>query len=155
MELFAANVAQGIYRLYQSERERERSPEHLPRPCLLLFQRFKKAYEGKDIPGLADTLSEHFSGDLYGRSKGEFLDVMAYNLNTLFPLLSPYLTITVLNITTDTPQAFTAVIDMNATLQVLGLSTPITWDSGRLICCAKPEGEHHYWRLTGLHQFWG
>lgn len=147
------SVAEGIYRIYSDEKERSRYPEHLPQPALLLFQRFKKSYEGKDIQGIKDTISESFQGDIYGKTKSDFIQFMTYNFQSLKYGLSPHLTIEVFNVSSASNREFSAVVDMKANLQFAGIITPIKWDAGKLFCEAKPEGQYKYWRITKLVRF--
>ena len=56
--------------------ERQAVPAHLPVNALLLFQRYKAAYDGKDPGALAACISDGYRGDVFGvRSKGELLRV--------------------------------------------------------------------------------
>jgi hypothetical protein len=146
-------VAKDIFRVYADEKERARNPEHLPRPALILFQRFKKAYEGKDIRSMKDTISDNFQGDIYGRNKSDFIEGMISNFNGLKYGLNPYLTIEVFNISSESSREFSAVIDMKANLQFAGMVTPIKWVSEKLFCEARPEGNTNYWRITKLVRF--
>jgi hypothetical protein len=147
------SLAEGIYKVYSSEKEKTSYPEHLPQQALILFQKFKKAYQRKDIQGIEDTISENFSGDVYGKSKPDFLAFMDYNFQKLKYGLSPHLTIEIYNIATNSDVEFSAVVDMKANLQFAGIVTPLKWDAGKLCCEAKPEGKYKYWRITKLVKF--
>lgn len=147
------SVAEGIYRIYSNEKEKSRYPEHLPKHALILFQQFKKAYEGKDIHTIKDTISENFQGDIYGKTKPDFIQFMMYNFQSLKYGLTPYLTIDIYNIASESNIEFSAVVDMKANLQFAGIITPIKWDAGKLFCEAKPEGQCNYWRITKLVRF--
>lgn len=124
---------------------------HIPN-ILLLFLRFKRAYEQKDVQKMKDTISEEFYSDVYGGTKERFIDLMRSNLNKLIYGLYPCLTIDVLNISSNTETHFSVVLDMKATLKFLGIPTS-HWDSDKLVCEAKIEGTYNYWRITKLVRF--
>lgn len=147
------SVAQGIYKVYKSEKEKTRYPEHLPQPALILFQKFKKAYENKNIQDLRETISENYEGDIYGETKTEFIELMTYNFQQLKYAINPHLRIEILNISYDEISKFSAVIAMKANLLFLGITIPFHWDAGKLFCEAKPEGQYNYWRITKLLSF--
>lgn len=149
------SLATDIYRIYSDEQDKAFHPEHLPQPVLILFQRFKRAYESKDIRELQDSISNDFSGDIYGNSKQEFIDLISYNFQRLKYGLSPHLIIEILNITAAYKTNFTAVIKMKANLKFLGIPTYIDWDAGKIVCQAKPEGQYNYWRITKILKFTG
>lgn len=153
MEPLTIAIAEGIYRVYANAKERSRYPEHLPLPVLVLFQKFKQAYERKQLQALDDALSDNFVSDLYGPTKADFLKLMEFNFQKLRYGLKPYLTIEVFNITTASDVAFSAVIEMKASLQFVGIVTPLQWDAGKVFCEAQPEGPHQYWRITKLMKF--
>ena len=147
------SVATDIYRIYVDEQDKTYHPEHLSQSALILFQRFKKAYERKNIVELKDSISDSFNGDIYGATKKEFIDLMQYNFQRLKYGLSPRLTIEIFNISDSSDTNFSAIINMQANLSFIGLPTSLTWDAGKIICEAKPEGKHHYWRITKLFKF--
>lgn len=148
------SIANGIYRIYSSEKEKSYNPQHLSHNnTLILFQKFKKAYENKDIRGIKDTISDSFNGDIYGSTKSEFINFMTDNFRILHYGLSPYLAIAIYNISSSSDLEFSAVLDMKANLQVLGIPTPIEWDTGKLFCQAKPEGQYNCWKITKLVKF--
>ncbi len=153
MEPLTIAIAEGIYRVYANAKERSRHPEHLPPPILVLFQKFKRAYESKHLQGLDDTLSDNFVSDIYGSTKADFLKLMEFNFQKLRYGLKPYLKIEIFNINTASDVAFSAVIEMKASLQFVGIVTPLQWDAGKIFCEAQPEGEHQYWRIAKLMQF--
>ena len=141
-------VATDIYRIYSEDKEKTYYPQHLPQSALILFQRFKKAYESKNINQLKDCISSNFDGDIYGSKQTDFVEFMEYNFQILKYGLSPHLIIEVFNICTASDYEFSAVINMKANLQFLGVTTPVKWDRGKLFCEAKPEGKYNYWRIT-------
>lgn len=161
--LTVISLAKDIYRIYQTEYEKNLHPEHLPQSVLILFKKFKKAYEAKDIQKLKDTISENFYSDLYGETKSAFITFMKYNFQVIeeyklipnIPLygLNPYLTIEIFNICSWSDIEFSAVIDMKANLQLLGIQLPVLWDTGKLFCEAKSEGRYNYWRITKIERF--
>ncbi len=153
MTLHIFTVATDIYRIYSEEKDKTYCPQHLPQPALILFQRFKKAYESKNIKGLKDCISSNFSGDIYGKSKTDFVKFMEHNFQILKYGFSPHLIIEVFNICSSSNSEFATVINMKANLQFLGITTPVKWDRGKLFCEAKPEGEYSYWRITKLIKF--
>lgn len=121
-----------------------------PQNIILLFQRFKKAYESKNIEGLGDTISDSFCGDFYGKSKTRFLATMKGTFNRLPFGVSPHLIISIKNISSHTEDEFSAIIEMNAVVKALFIPLPTKFDSGEVLCEAKPEGQLHYWRITKL-----
>ncbi|PHV61032.1 hypothetical protein [Cyanobacterium aponinum] len=118
---------------------------------LLLFKRFKKAYENKDIHALADTISEHFSGSYYGaKTKIQFLNLMRKVFESMPLLINPHLVIEVTNIETNTEYEFKGIIKLKAMIEVVFIPIPWQYDSGKVLCQAKPEGNLKYWRITSL-----
>ncbi len=153
MQSLIFSLATDIYKIYADEQEKAYHPEHLPQPILILFQRFKKAYESKDVVKLKDSISDNYCGDIYGKNKKDFVNFMRYNFQRLKYGLSPHLIIEIHNISSSSDSNFTAVIDMKANLKFLGIPTSMAWDSGKIICEVKPEGEYNYWRITKLLKF--
>lgn len=147
------SVATDIYRIYVDEQDKTYHPEHLSQSALILFQRFKKAYESKNIVELKDSISDSFNGDIYGATKKEFIDFMQYNFQRLKYGLSPHLTIEIFNISESSDANFSAIINMQANLTFIGLPTFMTWDAEKIRCEARPEGKHDYWRITKLFKF--
>ena len=78
---------------------------------------------------------------------------MKHNFNYLKYGLSPHLVIEVYNICSSSKSEFSAVINMKANLQFLGIVTPVKWDADKLYCEAKAEGDLNYWRITKLMKF--
>ena len=53
---------------------RQSNPTHLPVNALLPFQRFKAAYDGKDVGQLSACISDEYRDDAFAvHSKGELL----------------------------------------------------------------------------------
>jgi hypothetical protein len=153
MKGFVFKIAEGIYRIYASKEEKARYPEHLPPQVLILFQRFKKAYESKNVKELSGSISNDFSGDIYGKTKPDFISFME-RIFKGFPIgVSPRLEIEILNIGSWSDSQFSCVVNMEAHLKFLGLATPVNWDSGKLFCQAIPEGKEYYWRIIELRKF--
>lgn len=153
MQSLIFSIATDIYRIYADEQEKTYHPEHLPQKVLILFQRFKKAYESKNIVELKDSISNNYYGDIYGKTKQNFIDLMQCNFQQLKYGLSPHLTIEIYNISSSTSTHFSAVVNLKANLKFLGIPTSLVWDAGKIVCEAKPEGEHNYWRITKLLKF--
>lgn len=151
--MYLFSVAEGIYRLYKNEKEKSASPEHLPKHILILFQRFKRAYESKNIAELKDTISRDFEGDLYGSNKSQFISMMSGNFRYLKYGTSPYIVIEVHNICHSDDTNFAAIIKMKANIQFLGILTPIKWDADKLYIEAKTEGDFNYWRISKIAKF--
>jgi hypothetical protein len=147
------SIATDIYRIYVDEQDKTYNPKHLPKSALILFQRFKKAYENKNIIELKDSISDDFCGDIYGTNKKDFIDFMQYNFQRLRYGLSPHLVIEIHNIATSSSTNFSAVINMKANLKFIGIPTSMTWDVGKIVCEARSEGEYNYWRITKLLKF--
>lgn len=147
------SLATDIYRIYTDEQDRTYHPEHLPQSALILFQRFKKAYDNKNINELQESISDDFTGNLYGRNKKEFIDFMRFNFGRLKYGLSPHLIIEIINVSTASEVKFSAVLNMKANLKLIGIPTPMDWDAGKIWCQAQPEGKYNYWRITELSKF--
>ncbi|MDX2244029.1 MAG: lecithin retinol acyltransferase family protein [Leptolyngbyaceae cyanobacterium bins.302] len=145
------NLAPDIIRFVLDEEAK--NPRNVPQQALILFQRFKEAYESKDIEELADTVSNDFRGDIYGKRKSDFVAFMRCNLERLKYGTGPHLRIEIHNISSNSDEDFSAVIKMNATIKILGVPTPLQWDGGKLFCKVEPEGKYRYWRITKLEKF--
>ena len=147
-------AAKDIYRVYSGEKEKSRHPEHLPPHILILFQKFKKAYESKNIEDLKDTISDRFVGDIYGKTKSSFITLIAHNFQHLFKYgSSPHLTLEVLKICSGSDVEFAAIINMKSSYRFFGISTPVSFDAVKLFCEVQPEGQDNCWRITKLKQY--
>ncbi|MEO0375253.1 MAG: hypothetical protein AAF329_11640 [Cyanobacteria bacterium P01_A01_bin.17] len=128
--------------------EKHTAPPHLPQNALLLFQRFKKAYDSKDTKTLSSVISPYYQGDLFGvSSKQEYLKIQKAFLDSLPWGINPCLTIDVYSIIEETPDAFTAIIDIKAIATILGIPT-VTYDSFPLRC--KLSADQGWWRITEM-----
>ena len=78
---------------------------------------------------------------------------MPHNFQCLNYGLSPHLVVETFNISSDSNLRFSAVINMKANLNFIGMPTFLKWDAGKIICEAKPEGKYNYWRITKLAKF--
>ena len=105
-----STVLQG-YKWIRMWHEKQANPPHLPDNALLLFKRFKEAYDTKNIIRLGFTLSDHYRGDLYGVSKKqEFISSQKRVFDNL-SLVSPCLSINVYSIIENSNDVFSAIID--------------------------------------------
>jgi len=121
--------------------------------AVILFKRFKKAYENKKINELGDTISENFSGNFYGAAtKKAFLSIMQSVFRTMPFGVNPHLVITIYNITANTDEVFSGVVDLKAMIKIAFVPIPCRYDSGKIFFEAKPEGNLRYWRITNLSQ---
>jgi len=127
--------------------EKQANPPHLPDNALLLFKRFKEAYETKNITRLGFTLSDHYKGDLCGVStKQEYLSTLKQVFDSL-PLLSPCLSINVYSIIENRDDVFSAIIDTQSKTSILGI--PLTnYDSAPIRCELRPE--QGLWVITKM-----
>ncbi len=146
-------VADGILRKYQTEAEFSNYKEHLPTHIILLFQRFKRAYDGKNIKALQNCISDSFNSDCLGVNKLECLNLIGSFFNSFPSGFNPFLTIQVEQISVNNKQHFVAVIEMNVKLKMLNIPLPIHCNQDLLICEAKPEGDLNYWRIIKIQRF--
>lgn len=147
-----ANLAIGLLQTLKNVTDHTMSPSFLSSHGLLVFQKFKKAYESKNIAGVEDIISEDFRSDVYGNKK-DFIALITTGFSTLWAVSSPYLVIDVLNISKESEDDICVVIDMQITIKLLGIPTPLTWDSGKLSCRIQPEGKLNFWRITELMRY--
>jgi hypothetical protein len=76
--------------------EKQANPPHIPDNAIVVFKRFKEAYDDKNIGKLSSTISDSFRGDLYGvRTKQEFIDIQMRVFNRLPWGVNPCLSINV------------------------------------------------------------
>ena len=133
---------------------RQANPAHLPVNALLLFQRFKAAYDGKDVGQLSACISDEYRGDAFAvLSKGELLRVLGGVFRALPWMVYPCLSINVYNVIADTPEVFSAIIDTCSRAKVLGVPVG-TIDSAPLRCVIRPVGPHCVWRMTEMFIQW-
>lgn len=131
--------------------EKQANPPHLPDNALLLFKRFKEAYDTKNIIRLGFTLSDHYKGDLYGAStKQEYLSSTKRAFDNL-SLVSPCLSINVYSIIENRDDLFSGIIDTQSKISVLGI--PLTnYDSAPIRCEIRPE--QGLWVITKMFIEW-
>lgn len=131
--------------------EKQTNPPHLPDNALLLFKRFKEAYDTKNIVKLGFTISDHYQGDLYGVStKQEFISSQKRVFDNL-SLVSPCLSINVYSIIENSNDVFSAIIDTQSKASVLGI--PLTnYDSAPIRCELRPE--QGLWVITKMFIEW-
>jgi len=131
--------------------EKQANPPHLPDNALLLFKRFKEAYDTKNIIKLSFTISDHYKGDLYGVStKQEFLSSQKRVFDNL-TLISPCLSINVYSIIENRNDLFSAIIDTQSKISILGI--PLTnYDSAPIRCEIRPE--QGLWVITKMFIEW-
>jgi len=125
-------------------------PEYLPHHMLMLFQRFKKAYEDIDMEELADTISNDFCGYIYREfpSKQALIQGVKDDLNQIKFGCRPFLQIVLYHIAVNTPDEFIAIVKVNVSIKIFNIPTGFKFNSERLVCHARPEGKYHYWRIT-------
>ncbi|MBE9143618.1 hypothetical protein [Planktothrix mougeotii] len=131
--------------------EKQANPPHLPDNALLLFKRFKEAYDTKNIIKLGFTLSDNYRGDLNGVStKQEYLSSLKRVFDSL-PLLSPCLSINVYSIIENRNDVVSAIIDTQSKTSFLGI--PLTnYDSTPIRCEIRPE--QGLWVITKMFIEW-
>jgi hypothetical protein len=131
-------------------KNRALTPDFLTEDTLLLFRRFKDAYDSKDAVKLADEISDKFRGNFYGRqSKAELANFFADVFNSILWGVYPSLSITIYHVIQKDTGAFKAVLEFQSQLKVLG--APVAgFDSGRVVCEARPEGPYGIWRIRQM-----
>lgn len=128
-------------------------PEFLPPNALLLFQRFRDAYQAKDAARVGEQLSAAYRGTLYGLSdRTQFVQAMEETFRHLPWGTHPKLTVTMYQIIErNEPGVFEAILQFQARLAVLGVEIP--WqpvDSGFVRCEARVEQPHKIWRIVRM-----
>ncbi len=142
-------LSEGIYRIYSDEIY---NSEHLSQPILIFFQRFKEAYESKNIIELKNYISHEFQGDIYGTNKKEFINLIKYNFDYLSYRNKPHLIIEFLNILSSSDSDFYAEINIKSNLQFLEILKPGKHNMEKLYCEVKLESDN-YWKITKLIKF--
>lgn len=131
--------------------EKQANPPHLPDNALLLFKRFKEAYDTKNIIKLGFTLSDHYKGDLLGVStKQAYLSSLKQVFDSL-PLLSPCLSINVYSIIENSNDVFSGIIDTQSKTSFLGIPLK-NYDSTPIRCEIRPE--QGLWVITKMFIEW-
>lgn len=153
MQIAFTIIAEGIRlvtKIIEDQERKDGNPDGLSKEALYVFKSFKAAYDDCNIRKLSQVISASYSGNFYGASdKSALLEFFKDAFSQVPFGLSPKLQITVHNILEDSPAGFRCLVDFNSRLTVLGL--PVAqFDSGLLVCEARPEGNHKIWKLTKL-----
>lgn len=142
-----STVVQG-YKWLNVWHEQQANPPHLPENAILLFKRFKEAYDSKNINKLSVVISNSYKGDLYGvKSKQEFLHTQQRVFERLPWGVHPCLTMNVYSIVENSRNTFSAIIDTHSIATVLGVPT-FAYDSAP-VCC-QIELENGLWVITEM-----
>lgn len=119
--------------------EKQANPPHLTENAILLFKRFKEAYDAKDINKLSSVISDSYKGDLYGvSSKQEFLHIQKRVFDRLPWGVYPCLSINLYSIVENTQNVFSVIIDTHSTATVFGIPVG-DYDSAPVCCKLCPE----------------
>ena len=119
--------------------EKQANPPHIPDKAIVVFKRFKEAYDDKNIGKLSSTISDSFRGDLYGvRTKQEFIDIQMRVFNRLPWGVNPCLSINVYSIVENERNVFSAIIDTHSITTVFGIPLG-DYDSAPVRCQIRPE----------------
>jgi hypothetical protein len=127
--------------------------DFLTEETLLLFRRFKAAFDAKDAARLAEEISDRYHGTFGGKgSKAELVSFFAEVFRGIVVGVSPRPSITIYHVIQKDPGVFKVILVFHSRLFVLALPT---WSfcSGRVVCEARPEGRHRIWRLTRLDPY--
>lgn len=143
----ASTVVQG-YKWLKVWHEKQANPPHLPENAILVFQRFKEAYDSKNIDKLSLIISNSYQGNLYGvESKQGFLNTQKHVFEKLPRAVYPCLTINVYSIVENTENIFSAIIDTRSVITILGIPT-FTYDAAPVRC--QIESEQGLWLITEM-----
>jgi hypothetical protein len=119
--------------------EKQANPPHIPDNAILVFKRFKEAYDAKSIGKLSSIISDSYRGDLYGvPSKQEFIDIQKRVFNRLPWGVYPCLSINVYSIVENERNIFSAIIDTHSIATVFGIPLG-DYDSAPVRCQIRPE----------------
>jgi hypothetical protein len=128
--------------------EQQANPPHLSENAILVFKKFKEAYDSKSINKLSLVISNSYMGDLYGvGSKQEFLNIQQRVFERLPWGIHPCLTLNVYSIVDNTQNIFSAIIDTHSIATVLGIPT-FAYDSAPVRCQIKSE--YGLWVITEM-----
>jgi hypothetical protein len=142
-----STVIQG-YEWLKVWHEQQANPPYLPENAILVFKRFKEAYDSKNINKLSAVISNSYRGDLYGvGSKQEFLNIQQHVFERLPWGVHPCLTMNVYSIVENSHIIFSAIIDTHSIATVLGIPT-FAYDSAPVCCQIKSE--HGLWVITEM-----
>ena len=128
--------------------EQQANPPHLSENAILVFKKFKEAYDSKSINKLSLVISNLCRGDLYGvRNKQEFLNIQQRVFERLPWGVHPCLTLNVYSIVENSQNIFSAIIDTHSIATVLGIPT-FAYDSAPVRCQIKSE--YGLWVITEM-----
>jgi hypothetical protein len=143
----ASTVVQGYHWLNVWHKQ-QANPPHLPENAILVFKRFKEAYDAKNIDKVSRLISNSYKGDLYGaRSKQEFIRIQQRVFERLPWGVHPCLTINVYSVAENTQNIFSAIIDTHSIATVFGIPT-FAYDSAPVRCQINPE--QGLWVITEM-----
>lgn len=136
--LLVSTAIQG-YKWLQGWHEEQANPPHLPQHAILTFQRFKDAYDSKNIYKLGPLISKNYRGDIFGVTrKRAYLNTQKKVFDALPWFMNPCLCINVYSIVDDTHEDFCAIIDTQSKVTAIGV--PIaTYDAAPVRCCIHKE----------------
>lgn len=104
--LLVSTAIQG-YKWLQGWHKEQANPPHLPQHAILAFQRFKNAYDGKNIHKLGLLISTNYRGDVFGvTTKQAYLNTQTKVFEALPWFINPCLCINVYSIVHDTHKIF-------------------------------------------------
>ena len=127
------------YKWLRAWHEKQANPPHLTENAILVFKRFKEAYDAKDISKLSSTISDSYKGDIYGvSSKQEFLHIQKQVFERLPWGVYPCLSINVYSVVENTQNVFSAIIDTHSSATVFGIPVG-DYDSAPVGCKICPE----------------
>lgn len=128
--------------------EQQANPPHLSENAILVFKKFKEAYDSKSINKLSLVISNLYRGNLYGvGNKQEFLNIQQRVFERLPWGVHPCLTLNVYSIVENSQNIFSAIIDTHSIATVLGIPT-FAYDSAPVRCQIKSE--YGLWVITEM-----
>lgn len=143
-------LAEGLVRMLRST---DAPPEFLPPNALLLFQRFRDAYQAKDAATVGEQLSADYCGTLYGlRDRKQFVEAIEQTFRQLPWGIHPKLTVTMYQIIErNDPAVFEALLQFQARIALWGVEIPgQSVDSGRIHCEVRAEKPYGIWRIVRM-----
>jgi hypothetical protein len=143
-----STVVQG-YKWLNVWHEQQANPPHLPENAVLVFKRFKEAYDSRSIEKLSSLLSDSYKGDVHGAvDKQEFLDKQKCNFESLPWGIYPCITLNVYSVIENTQDIFSAIVDTHSIATVFGIPTFIDYASAPIRCQIESEGG--LWIITEM-----
>lgn len=128
--------------------EQQANPPHLSENAILVFNKFKEAYDSKSINKLSLVISNLYRGNLYGvGNTQEFLNIQQRVFERLPWGVHPCLTLNVYSIVENSQNIFSAIIDTHSIATVLGIPT-FAYDSAPVRCQIKSE--YGLWVITEM-----